>query len=83
MLHKHTYETITLFLTGVGFGIYLYELRRFCNRIHPSSIHRSARRTKTTKQKETSGSRIRSERVRSDGPRATWKLSTHRVHAFR
>jgi hypothetical protein len=48
MLHNHLYETIILFLSGVGFGIYLYELRRFYNRIHPRSIERSARRTNST-----------------------------------
>jgi len=49
MLHNHFYETIMLFLTGVGFGIYFYELRRLYNRTHPPSIHRWARRGKTTK----------------------------------
>jgi hypothetical protein len=49
MLHKHIYETIMLFLTGVGFGIYLYGLRRFYNRIHPRSTERTARQAKTMK----------------------------------
>jgi hypothetical protein len=53
MPHIHLYEKIMLFLTGVGFGIYLYELRRLYNRIHAPSINRSARRNKTTKKPAT------------------------------
>ena len=57
MLSNHLYEKIMLFLTGVGFGIYLYELRRFYNRIHAPSIDRWARRTKTTKEKKQTATR--------------------------
>jgi len=53
MLSNHLYEKIMLFLTGVGFGIYLYELRRFYNRIHAPSIDRLARRNKTMKKPAT------------------------------
>jgi hypothetical protein len=53
MLGDHLYEKIMLFLTGVGFGIYLYGLRRFYNRIHPLSIDRWARRNNTTKKPAT------------------------------
>jgi hypothetical protein len=53
MLHNHLYEKIMLFLTGVGFGIYLYELRRFYNRIHAPSINQSARRNKIAKKPAT------------------------------
>ena len=42
MLRNHLYEKTMQFLTGVGFGIYLYSLRRFYNRIHAPSIDRSA-----------------------------------------
>ena len=50
MLRDHLYEKVMLFLTGVGFGIYFYGLRRFYNRIHAPSIDRLARRNKTTKK---------------------------------
>ena len=53
MLGNHLYEKIMLFLTGVGFGIYLYGLRRFYNRIHPPSIDGWARRNNTTKKPAT------------------------------
>jgi hypothetical protein len=50
MLHHHPYETIMLFLTGVGIGIYVYGLRRFYHRIHPS--RRPERQADTTKAKK-------------------------------
>jgi hypothetical protein len=52
MLHNHLYETIMLFLTGVGFGIYVYGLRRFYRSFRPRSYDRLAQRAKTAKSKE-------------------------------
>jgi hypothetical protein len=57
MLRNHLYEKIMLFLTGAGFGIYLFELRRFYNRVHPPFIDRSARRTETTDAKKQTTTR--------------------------
>ncbi len=57
MPHNHLYETIMLFLGGVGFGIYLYELRRLYNHSHPPSIDRAARRAKTTQAKKQHATR--------------------------
>jgi hypothetical protein len=58
MMHaNHLYETITLFLTGVAFGIYLYGLRRLYNRTHPPSMDRSARWTKAMKARKQTATR--------------------------
>jgi hypothetical protein len=56
MLHNHLYEKIMLFLAGAGFGIYLYELRRFYNRIH-APWRDSARRSNTMKTKKQTATR--------------------------
>ena len=48
-MHNHTYETIVLFLTGVGFGMYLHGLRRFYNATHPPDLDRPARQADNTK----------------------------------
>jgi hypothetical protein len=57
MLRNHLYESIMLFLTGVGLGAYLFGLRRFYYRIHPPSLHRPARRIKTTQSKKQAETR--------------------------
>jgi len=44
MLHNDFYETIMLFLTGVGLGGYLFELRLIYRRSHPPTTDRSSRR---------------------------------------
>ena len=46
VFHNHLYETVILFLTGVGIGIYLFELREFYKSTHPPSIPRSAQGSK-------------------------------------
>jgi hypothetical protein len=57
IMHGHLYEKILLFLTGVGIGIYVYGLRRFYNRIYPSSVGRPAQQAKATKANKHTATR--------------------------